>query len=152
MIGWAECNFSLSNSSVHWRANLYQWSTMCETTGFKLSSQMSKHRIRIHLECVPPADFQQPERPMLRHTSLLMSHYPLICHPSVCVCMYVCVHLKKSPLLAASACSSSLDLFISLYLFNKPETYSSAVRPASLIVLIIESASEPVPAVHGRAT
>lgn len=54
---------------------------------------------------------------------------------------YTCVTIHRPDYRGQLAlCSSSFEegLFSSLYLFNKPETYSFGVRPASLIALIID--------------
>lgn len=80
-----------------------------------------------------------------------------------CLGGYLLVHGKvfyarlladRLPASARSSAPFEEDLFSSLYLCNKPETDGFGVRPASLIVLIIdpaESAYESASALQGSA-
>lgn len=78
----------------------------------------------------------------------------------VCVCVHVCLHVYDGYIVQMATCymyvwllrdvctgvsfrssSTAEGLFSSLYLLNKPETYSFGVRPASLMALITELGS-----------
>lgn len=68
-------------------------------------------------------------------------------------CVFVCVHSSAKKTLSEQD-ELALPHWTSLShcICSINQKQSSGVRPASLIVLIIESASEPIPVVHGRAT